>query len=381
MKKTKKDIWCRMFQLRYPLGLFVAILMASACKKELKAPELQPLTTGTFSASTSKIVIDSSKPGDVAVVLSWNTYPNQLINYTLVFSSGNKQDSVQVPSNLVSETFSNSQFNTILLNGLGLTVGTEADVQVKLNATVPTKGKTATSNTINLKVTPAKVGPLYSKLWIVGDATPNGWNIDAPNQMFVDIFNPYIFHYYEVLNAGGFKIPTTTGNWGGDFYRPRTQDNPITDTIAVLTFGNTNPNDYNWKVSNAGPYKISLNILTNSIHVTPFTPYTALWMVGDATSAGWDIGNAVSMTPTTGNPYVFTYTGPLSAGAFKIGVAKDWGTDWFRPATDNQPLTNTNAPFLKNNSSVSDSNWHITEAGNYVVTLDQLREKITIVKQ
>ena len=102
-------------------------------------------------------------------------------------------------------------------------------------------------NLISLTINISKAqAPLYSQLWIVGDATPNGWNIDAPNEMKVSPFNPYIFTYNEVLNAGEFKIPTTTGNWGADFYRPLTNHPPITDTSAVLTFGNANPPDDKW---------------------------------------------------------------------------------------------------------------------------------------
>jgi len=369
--------------IRYSLGLLAVLLIASSCKKELKAPALQPLSTGVFSASKDQITIDASKPSDTAVVLSWDAYPNQLISYTMIFSAGNKQDSVQVASNVVSQTFSNAELNKILVNNLALTIGTQTTITVVLQAVIPSNGKSATSNAVSLKVTPAKVGPLYSQLWLVGDVASNGWNINNPNQMTVDVFDPYVFHYYEVLNAGEFKIPTATGNWSGDYYRPLTNNPPITDTTAALVFGNTNPPDNKWKITNAGPYKISLNILNNSIHITPFTPYTAVWMVGDATPAGWNIDNPAPMTMTA-NPYVFTYTGPLSAGEFKIPVTTgNWSCDYFRPAQNHPPLTDHNAPFVKNGSAADalDWKWQITQAGTYVVTLDQLHETVTIVKQ
>ena len=227
--------------------------------------------------------------------------------------------------------------------------------------------------------------PLYSKLWIVGDATPNGWNIDNPNQMKVDVFNPYVFHYYENLNAGEFKIPTTTGNWGADFYRPLTNHPPISDTTATLVFGNTNPPDNKWQITTAGAYKISLNILYNSIHIEPFTPYAALWLLGDAAPNGWNDNAPTPMTPTS-DPNVFVYQGPLTVGEFKIpvAIANGFAGPYFRPDTNHPPITDTNAPFVPLASGAADSNdykWQITTAGNYKITVNQLYETISIIKQ
>lgn len=227
--------------------------------------------------------------------------------------------------------------------------------------------------------------PAYSQLWIVGDATPNGWNIDNPNKMTVDVFNPYVFHYYEKLNAGEFKMPTSTGNWGADFYRPLTNDPSITDTTAVLVLGSTNPPDNKWKITTAGAYKVSLNILSNSIHITSFTPYTALWLLGDAAPNGWDDVNTTPMTATA-DPNVFVYEGHLNAGEFKIPVAINNGFagPYFRPDINHPNITDTNAPYVPIGSGAADANdykWQITTAGTYKITVNQLYETISIVKE
>ena len=241
-------------------------------------------------------------------------------------------------------------------------------------------------NLVALTITVQKAAaPLYSKLWMVGDATPNGWNIDNPNQMKVDVFNPYVFHYYENLNAGEFKIPTTIGNWGADFYRPLTNHPPISDTTAALVFGNTNPPDNKWQITTAGAYKISLNILYNSIQIKPFTPYSALWLLGDAAPNGWNDNAPTPMTPTS-DPNVFVYQGPLTVGEFKIpvAIANGFAGPYFRPDINHPPITDTNAPFVPQASGVADSDdykWQITAAGNYKITVNQLYETISIVKQ
>ena len=237
---------------------------------------------------------------------------------------------------------------------------------------------------LTISITPAAV-PLYSQLWIVGAATPNGWNIDAPNQMVVDPFNAYVFHYNQILVAGEFKIPTGLGNWNGDYYRPLTSDPPITDTTAALVLGNTNPPDNKWNISIPGAYKITLNTQYNSIHIDPFTPFTQLWMVGDATPNGWNINAPTPMVPTTGDPYTFTYTGPLTVGEFKIPTTLgNFNCNYFRPDMNHPPITDTLAPYVPINSypaDVNDFKWYISIAGNYIVTFNQLYETIYIRQQ
>ncbi|HEX3024064.1 MAG TPA: SusF/SusE family outer membrane protein [Chitinophagaceae bacterium] len=241
-------------------------------------------------------------------------------------------------------------------------------------------------NIITLQINITTVAaPLYSKLWIVGDATPNGWNINSPNQMKVDVFNPFIFRYNEVLNAGEFKIPTSTGNWGGDFYRPLTNHPAVSVTTAALVPGSTNPQDNKWQITNPGAYKIALNIMNNTININPFTPYPALWIVGDATPNGWNINSPTPMVAAIGDPNTFIYIGPLTAGEFKIPTATgDWGCSYFRPEMNHPPITDTNAPYVAHTAAPADTNdykWYISTAGNYKITFNQLYETITIVKQ
>jgi len=217
----------------------------------------------------------------------------------------------------------------------------------------------------------------YDELWIVGDATPNGWNIDNPNQIVQDPTDSFIFTYNEFLNAGEFKFPTSTGDWGTDFYMPLTNYPDLSETTVQLVSGG-NP-DYKWKITDAGPYKIKLNLRDPSISIKAFVPYAMIWMVGDATPAGWDIDNPVEMVPDASDPNVFTYTGALSAGEFKFPTSTgDWGTDFFMPAENHPELTDTRMKFIPGGSP--DNKWEITSAGNYTITINQFYETISIVK-
>lgn len=359
--------------------ILASLVFLVSCKKELDAPEPAPLDAGVLSASKDTVAINSSSPSDEAVKLSWSAEGNTLIKYSLILTAGNASDTVPTAVGAVSKTFTNGELNTILVTKLGLAIGVAADIKAMVVASVLVNDKIDSTNSITLKVIPAPTGPAYSRLWIVGSATPNGWNIDNPNEMKVDPSNPFQFTYNEVLNAGEFKIPTSTGNWGTDYFMPPTNHPDLTSTAVQLTLGG-NP-DHKWEITTPGAYKILLNISANSfINITPFTPYTRLWMVGDATPAGWSIDNPTPMVQTAGNPYEFTYTGKLKAGEFKIPTATgNWGTDYFMPATNGAGPGSTQAVFVPGGNP--DHKWKITEEANYKVTIHQLYETITIVKQ
>ena len=194
-----------------------------------------------------------------------------------------------------------------------------------------------------------------------------------------DPTNPFQFKFNAVLNVGDFKIPVSTGDWGTDFFMPLQNNPAITETTVQLTIGG-NP-DNKWRITEPGPYKILLNIGSEPfINIVAFTPYAQVWMVGDATPAGWNIDAPTPMIATPGNPYEFTYTGALSAGDFKIPVTTgNWSTDYFMPPVDGQGVDGTDAILIVGGNP--DNKWKIVEAGNYKITLNQLYETISIVKQ
>lgn len=236
-------------------------------------------------------------------------------------------------------------------------------------------------NLLSMKITiiqPTQpTAPPYSRLWIVGDATPNGWNIGNPNEMRVDSGNMFVFTYNELLNAGEFKIPAATGNWGCDYYMPLANHPAITATGVQLVPGGSPDNK--WQITTAGAYKIKLDLLNTKISIQPFTPYKQLWLVGDATPVGWNISSPAPMTPDPTNPYIFTWEGAMTAGEFKIPTTTgNWGCDYFMPMVNHQSLSSNLAKFIP--SGNPDNKWQVTVPGNYKITLDQLRETILIQK-
>jgi hypothetical protein len=101
---------------------------------------------------------------------------------------------------------------------------------------------------------------------------------------------------------------------------------------------------------------------------------------------------------TTADPMFFTWTGNLQAGELKFSLDKqsDWNGAWLMCAAGNDVaptgseehalLINKSDEYQKEqypdcNIGDVDQKWKITSSGTYTITVNQLKETVTIVKQ
>ncbi|MBR1573948.1 MAG: SusF/SusE family outer membrane protein [Bacteroidales bacterium] len=130
-----------------------------------------------------------------------------------------------------------------------------------------------------------------------------------------------------------------------------------------------------------------------TLTLTAFEPKASvLYMIGSATSAGWDLASAVEMSPIEGEDGGFTWSGELMGGELKFLTTKDgWvpsynkGKDdehlyyrdhlWDDPTTgervDDEALPHVDTP---------DDKFIIAEQGNYKIVLNIDKLTITITK-
>lgn len=365
---------------------------------------LVPGTTGAFEAQVVASVADGLLPDDSTAVIEFTVTPYQPVTTTLYLlgdatPNGWSADNATPLTPSATEPgffswkgiLSQGEFKLITTLGSFLPSYNRGDTDESLTYRSsdddPDEKFTVESSGLydvvvnlldgSISVT-ASSEPPYKELWMLGEAVPTGWNIDNPSPMRVDSANLFVFTYNEILKAGEFKIPTATGNFNTDYYMPLVNEQPLTET-GVQLVPNGNP-DNKWKITQAGPYKIKLDLQAMTMHIVPFTPYTQIWMVGDATPAGWNIDNPTPLTPTAGNPYEFSFTGAMTVGEFKFPLATgNWGCDYFMPVINGSEMGSTQMKFIKSGSP--DNKWKITQAGNYKITINQLYETIQIQKQ
>jgi hypothetical protein len=337
-----------------------------------------------LSTSKPDVAVNLINPAGETVALSWAPLRYMFIEGQLTLSVGSKTTTFDMSTD-ISKEFSNVALNNILLDTFGAEAGQATEVTAQIQGRALATDRTVTSEPVTFTVTPlAKDAekPPYSRLWIVGEHTPKRWDINNPDEMVLDPLNVYQFKHNEVM-FDVFKIPTTTGNWGADTYMPPVDGADITSTDAVL-MKNASP-DNKWKLPNEGAYKIVLNIGANPfIHITPFVPYQ-LYILGDATDAGWNTENAIAMTVDPNDPYVFTWIGALSSAAssqFIFPVSTDpANTTFFAAPATAADLKTTRLSFTTTDTEVNKFKLKDGEEGTYKITINQLKETISIVKQ
>ncbi len=217
--------------------------------------------------------------------------------------------------------------------------------------------------------------PPFSQLFIVGDASESGWNIDNPVAFEQSESDPFIFAYEGLLSPGNFKVLAgSTGDWCGEWYRPLVNNQEITSTEVAQNSGCDVDNSWQVTEATAGYYKITVNTRDVTISIDPVN----LYIVGDAGPNGWNIGDPA---PMERNGAVYTYSGPLTAGEFKISKFQgDWcDGQWINPASASQPISNTDF-ITTQGCDGPDNKWVVDNdsAGDYTITIDLANETMTI---
>lgn len=218
------------------------------------------------------------------------------------------------------------------------------------------------------------------RLLIVGDGVWGGWSIDNSIVMMNDAAQPDVFTATVSLKANSdFKFLTET-EWGKLEYRAGDAGVTLSDGVsAALVSSDDNSNDNKFQVGETANYSIVCDLAAKTVTVTKAAyqddelKHTALWLVGSATTGGWDLGNATMILPSDDNPMVFRGTVDLLEGEMKIAVNKYTGygqTFYQRDAADDTKMT----------FGGDDNKWNISKAGQYDVEADVKNLTISIVE-
>ena len=218
------------------------------------------------------------------------------------------------------------------------------------------------------------------RLLIVGDGVWGGWSIDNSIVMMNDAAQPDVFTATVSLKANSdFKFLTET-EWGKLEYRAGDAGVTLSDGVsAALVSSDDNSNDNKFQVGETANYSIVCDLAAKTVTVTKAAyqddeiKHTALWLVGSATTGGWDLGKATMILPADDNPMVFRGTVDLLEGEMKIAVNKYTGygqTFYQRDAADDTKMT----------FGGDDNKWNISKAGQYDVEADVKNLTISIVE-
>lgn len=219
-----------------------------------------------------------------------------------------------------------------------------------------------------------------STLYMVGDATPNGWNIDSPTPLTAEGEDPLVFTWEGPLNVGEMKLCLTTGSWDAGFIRPEVDGteigkSPIDAQTFAMHAGNP---DSKWKVTEAGIYSLTFDLRNWTMSASYIREQDApviepinadaLYLVGDFND--WNIDNPTKLEKKS--EYIFVYEGPLVAGEIKACLETgSWDASFIRPKTNGVKIDRNGVESENFIYSASpDNKWKVEESGIYRLTFD-----------
>ncbi|HEU5051952.1 MAG TPA: SusE domain-containing protein [Hanamia sp.] len=275
--------------MKYIFKTFVAgflIFGLWSCRKDEHKVILEGGTAPVLTSSvTDTVPMSFATQNNTAFKLNWtnpdyqfNTGVNSLdVSYNILidttsdFSNPNLK-TVSVGSDL-SKTFTQAEFNDILLNQLQLDTGMSHKINIKVNAFLGTKSAQLSSNVLSVNATPyaipPKVAPPASgELFIVGSATPGGWNnpmtVDPATQQFTKV-SPTLFEITIQLTGNGeYKLIGVNGSWDQQ-WGVATADDPTEIYGGDFVFNSQNV----LAPPTSGKYKITVDFQRGKFTVTP----------------------------------------------------------------------------------------------------------------
>lgn len=374
------------------LGIILVIISFFSCENVLKDDSFITDNELEITISNDEIVLNELYFNNT-VNFNWTTGSNQntgsTIKYTLKIdvAQGDFSNPITTLLDQVKNTFSYSitfgDLNNILLTS-GLDMNQTYDLKAKIIATVSNESVKEQVSTVSFSATTFK--PVSNQLFIVGDATPNGWDIENAIELNSSTNKRGVYIYRGKLSTGKFKFPVSNdGCFCQDFY---TQD--PNDSTKIVYNQSGSGDDLQWAIDTDleedKEYLITVDLLNltiniqivNAIASTP--PFSSLWIVGDASESGWDVNNPAAFTQNSNNPFEFYYEGHLNPGNFKIlaGSTGDFCGDWYKPSVDNQ-LLEEGVVIQNSGCDVDDNKWLVSEAtkGRYKITIDTQNNTIS----
>ena len=112
-------------------------------------------------------------------------------------------------------------------------------------------------------------------------------------------------------------------------------------------------------------YSVDVSEIDSIVFVDIHFPehITSMFLVGDATPGGWNIGQASPMNMDANDSEHFTWTGTLVAGELKfLTTNQDWFPCFVRDADDS-----TKIRYREVDQDYPDYKWEIAEEGKYTV--------------
>ncbi len=332
-----------------------------------------------LTPSAEKIILDQSKPDEEVLTFTWTKATEIGPEYTFMYifrldKAGDDFETAIEPiiaeDGTYSVSFTTEQLYTYIVDKWGGIAGQETTIEGRICAKVI--GPKFEYPEIAIQQVVVQTYILQSvPLYMLGSATDAGMDMSKAIKLN-EVSNGRVYNWKGTLKRGEYKFIYSLESMLPSLNKG------AEDSLLVKRTTDAEPDNY-FRVNTEGTYSISLSLKEMKIWVKP-VKYQNLYLVGDATSAGWSTDNAVVMTSDAANPAIFTVLTSLKQGEMKILTEKRWEGATFRPMVADGSITSTDTQVYVGDP---DLKWKITadQAGTYRITLDTEKNKIHFVKQ
>lgn len=369
------------------ISIFAVSILLCGC--EYKINQNKGEEELALSVSTDTVVLKQRESSSQAIELVWTSGTNHgtgsAIAYELqidvedsnsAFAGGIHWDLGKTTSRTLS--FSHTEWqDTLLAYFPAIPLEEYTTLQARVIATIVMTQEIQVSPVITFVVMPYV--ERVQELYMVGNATPNGWDAQRAQYMRQDAEDQSLFTYEGVLSRGEFKLLLKPGEWLPCYVR-----NAEDSTKMVYRATEEDYPDCKWWISKKSNYRIEANVdnLTMTVidlggdYEEPI--FYELYMIGDATPGGWSWDRVTALVQDDEDINHFSYSGPLFAGEIKFPteIVHDWsGQFLLAPAPNCAPTAE--GTYVVGNSP--DNKWVIPTAGEWKI--DIYADKQTICFQ
>ena len=383
-------------QLGTPVALEAEIIAEVSKSDVYLKPEISKIefnVTGYVTEARDLFIVGTAVDGmqaDKALKMN-EEIPEQKYTWSGVLQAGNFKF-IRSNTSLFPSYTQGVNSNTLTYNE------TETGSETLFQITTP-GFYTITLNVEALTIDRQRPESAYDKIWMIGGATPAGWNIMSSVELQKDPVNQVAFIYEGQLYPGELKFPLELkDDWDVPFLMPVADQTGITgDNRMEHVPAGTEDHDYKWRIQDTGLYKVTLNTYEMTIkfekqqtpEIPSDVPYKAVFMTGDATPNGWYTPFTIAfMYDHTAGKGTFVWEGVLNAGQIKFPLSNTSGfeCDYLMPknvdASNIAPLTETAMEMIPYPASgENDKKWEVTDAGTYKITLNVINMTVHFEKK
>lgn len=216
----------------------------------------------------------------------------------------------------------------------------------------------------------------YSQVYLIGGATPNGWdNGKAQKMNLVESSDQSaIFSWTGVLTQNDFKFINALNSWMPCFNAPSANQAIVLGQTYNLVYNpNNNDIDYKFIITQAGVYTVTVDLkkLTIIVKKEAASDFDDVWVTGSA------IPNT-SVKLSKGIDGTFIYGGPLLQGDLKFMSTATAGenTQYFVPVLEDDEISGTTSFQITDDANAA--GWYVmVDDPLYKIKINTLRKEST----